>query len=424
MAYAAAPSPKSVRIIAEATPGTLPGTAMDVLPCESFSPSGLGTGRTQAGNVAANRHHPANIPTGSNPAASLGADLLLGPCAGHRKILEGVTDRAATTGNSYTAATIALTGGVLIESAVGGWATTASWLVAGTAILVEGLAAGPFLTFGPFWAFVTDVTGANATLSSLLPIPADMAEGASVRIRFTRSYLSTPASNDVMLTYALEVMSASGKGDEWLRTAWTEYGYSLPDETGVLKMTAGLVGTGLPIKLTAALANGTTAFDVTTAPAMGGGVDFGAHAEPNSGGALRLNSVTLSDLLLKSLSFKMSAGAAADKGGGSGLDNKTLRRDGFVTSGLDFTVERATTQSDDLIDLLRDVDGSTVPVSHGWLDAAGNRRLFLGPQLDLGEEGDSGVKQDGTQQISVSGMFRPSSLISQAYWLIVDADAV
>lgn len=421
MAYGKAPSPKSVRIIRQVTAATLPAGAMEEMPVESLSPGGLGTQRVQPGDVVANRHHSANIATGSTPTLSGAGDHRLGPLVSGRMIIEGVTDRAAVAGNTYTAATVALTSGQLVNSA-GNWSAEASWIAEGMLIWIEGIATGPFLTHGGFWGFVEDITADDITLSSLLPIPSDMAEGANVRIRQTRQYSSLAADDDVVLLHALEIMSASGKGDEWLDTVFSEFGISLTQE-GVVKQSFGLAGQGLPIALTSPLANATTAAS-STAPAMSAGVDFGAKAEPNSGAALRVNSVTLDDLLLQSLNFRHANPVRVSKGAGAGTENQVIHRDGHVTAGLDLAVERATTQSDDVIALLRASGGSTVPTSFGFLDSAGNRRLCLIPALDLGEEGDSGVKQSDAQVTSVGGTCRASSLISGGYWIIADADAV
>lgn len=412
MAYGPAPAWKALRMIAEVTPGTTPATAMDVFPVETAKPTSVGITRTNPGNVQADREHRDYPPVTFAPGLQVATDFCLKVPA-YAQAISGVTDRTAFAAVSHTASDISIgtTGPLRRLSKYLGWGATLT-TVPGL-YLVSG-----FVTAGTFWVYVTSVVGDDAFLDPALPIPADEAAGASVTVKLSRGWKSTATSDATFKSSSVELWGATqAKGEVMRYLLWTKWGINVP-RTGVIKQSFEGVSARQPSKITAQLANATTS---TTWRATSAGRDWQGQPEPEVGGVFRLGGATFDSVAFESYGFEFLNPAILKEGAGAGIGPIVAHRDNMKSSSVTFAFDRATAQSDTLVDYFRDAD---TEVSHavGWRDSGLNRSLVVIPRLCFSDEDLSGIKQSDTDMVSVKGWAKNDTTLG-ASWIYAEVDA-
>lgn len=380
-----------LRRIREVTPGTTPGTNMDIVPYATWKASSPIT-RIQPQNVSADRQPRDNPASDRQVSGQATSDYLY---AAYDPEFESAFCAAMAATVAVTATDIEAedTGNKLIKAA-GGWST----LVAGDIVRVTG-----FVTPNPttFVALVTSVTATDLVLA--WPDVADEAAGGSITV----TYIGRLRLGTTLLTHSYEKLNLSGtKGEHWKYFAVNSLGLTVP-EKGLCSLNFGYSGgDATPVRLTAALGNSSNA--ASTNKPRNCNVHFGAASFPTQGLGFRYGGVLLTDLRIQSLKLTLNNPQLALGGVGS-LGPTTLDLDQLFNAMLELTFLRTGDSATDLIADSDDVD-TVVPIGFGFRDSDGLRDYWYGPAWQPYNEEDDGLKQAGQEIVSLKFMARYDSV--------------
>lgn len=384
-------SQNQVRRIREVTPGTTPAGSMTTCPWTDFSFTGA-IERETPGDVRADRETADNPATNVTPAASGTCDFAYG---NHDLEVSSAFCREKTATATYTASTIsaAATGNLLEDSADGFTA-----FEVGDLVVVEGMTTNGTLFAALILSKANDgELGIDTDLKTLV----NEAAGASITIR--HSGLWYPGTS--LLTSTYETWnSSSSKGQSMAWLGVSQWGFTVPHPS---KCTENFtfVGGALAARIDAQLANATAvgAFNA----GFNSNIHFGDALNPNAGFGLRFGGAAI-QLRVKNFSLTLTNPIAADGGAGV-LGPQDIALDDRRAVRVEFTFTRTgSSDGEDMIDAARNVN-TAEPLSFGFRDAAGNRKLIYLPEVQPAGGDVTGVRLTGRDEATISLMARTTS---------------
>ncbi len=383
-----------IRRVREATKGTLPAGAMDIVPFATWKMSGP-IQREQPANVSADRLPRDNPATDITISGSATSDYIYGQYDGLMEEVSCAVFGAAVTVTA-TDITATVSGNKLVKGA-GTWST----LAAGDVVKVTGFATNP----AAFIALVTSVTSTDLALAW----PTLVAEAAGPSVTVT--YVGKLRQGTTFLTAHYEEFNlASTKGKQWPYVGVNSFGVTVPYPNRC-QLDFGFTGGGRMTRLDAALANSSNA--ASTNPLRNSNIHFGGASVPTQGLGFRYAGVLMPDLRIQNLKLTFTNPLLA-AGGAGALGPQDVSLDQLMSAQLEMTVYRNTADAEALIDDANDPDTVTA-IGFGFRDGAGLRDYWHLPQAQPFNEETDGLKQAGREMVMLRWMLRYDATLASLF---------
>lgn len=383
-----------VRYIEESTAGTTPAGSMLVLPFATFDPDGSIT-REQAGNVMADRQPTDHIPTEFPVSAQASCDGLYDH---YLNLEEAVMGAAYAAGVTVTGTTIsaAATGNKLVHGTTGSWDS----FVDGDFVDVSGLT-----TNGT--SFVARVNGTPSGTDLVIDTAWKTLVNESAGATVTVKHAGRGRIGNTLKTGTFELWNSVSSHGQVLRgVGTTSWQCSWPHPN---KAEQQFQFTGMTLaRISAQLGNATTS--AAAQYPWNTGTGFGHQTAPTYGGGFRYGGTLLPNLHVAKISFTL-ANPIKTYGANGSFAYVGIYTDERFSLKVDLSVCRDSSDAEDLIDDAYDI-ATVASLAFVQVDAAGKKKLFYFPQMQIEKGKPDGLKQNDKEMVELSFVGRKDSVHS------------
>lgn len=375
------------RRVREVTPGTTPGTAMNVYGFRNLDFEQKIT-REKPGNVESNRQPRDNPAMNLEVSGSASADYLIGAYDDIREDAFAAAYVAVYTSTGTDVACVA-SGNKLTKAA--GWGTLASYSL----IKVLGFSTNGAVFYG--------LVGLIASTDCPLTFPTLVNESAGPSVTVEHDGNLTLGTTLFTATYET-INTNTSFGETWPYVACSSWSFDMT-HPGQISQAWNFVGGKKNTTISAALGNSSNA--QSTNPVLTAGVNFGDGLNPTRGLGIRLADALKPNYRVKKLSFNLSNPILADGGAGTfGPMDATL--DGMFEATGTLQLLRNHADGETLI-ANANLESFVASLAWGWVDGLGNSEIFYLPGVQFSGDKASGVSQSGRQTLDFNWMAKTST---------------